>query len=320
VEVMEYRRLISFGKSSFVVSLPKAWISQNTLKKGDLIYLQENGPNLLLSKKDNEEKNEEKEKIIYIDGKSDFTIEREVCSTYIQNYPRIVLRGKEIKNKVKELQHIVQSLIALEIMEQTSDTIVAKDFLNMDSVSVEELIRKMDLVTRTMMKEAQQIFTEDNYESLNERDHDVNRLYFLLYRTILYNLRNPMKALKNFKLSGLDLLRVHFIGFYIEAIADEVRRATRHARSLKVSAPQQEQLLQYIGKMNEYYLSTMKAAYNKDTELALKVSEMKRGHDKELEALEENVQKIPGYNRVLTRLQRMTSLIHNLGRVLYTME
>ena len=317
---MEYRRLISFGKSSFVVSLPKEWIGQNSLKKGDLIYLQESGPNLLLSKKESDEKAEEREKIIYIDGKSAYTIGREVCSTYIQNYPRIILRGKEIKNKVKELQGIVQSMIALEIMEQTSDTIIAKDFLNMDSVSVEELIRKMDLVTRTMMKEAQQIFDEDNYESLNERDQDVNRLYFLLYRSILYNLRNPMKALKNFKLSGLDLLRAHFIGFYVEAIADEVRRTARHAHSLKMPAPLQGQVQQYMIKMHDYYVTTMKAAYNKDAELAFKQAELKRTFDKELLVLEEEVQKVPNFNRVLTRLLRMTSLIHNLGRVLYTMQ
>jgi len=318
--MMEYRRLISFGKSSFVVSLPKEWIGQNSLKKGDLVYLQESGPNLLLSKKESDEKAEEREKIIYIDGKSAYTIGREVCSTYIQNYPRIILRGKEIKNKVKELQGIVQSMIALEIMEQTSDTIIAKDFLNMDSVSVEELIRKMDLVTRTMMKEAQQVFVEDNYDSLNERDQDVNRLYFLLYRSILYNLRNPMKALKNFKLSGLDLLRSHFIGFYVEAIADEVRRTARHTHNLKMPAPMQERVQQYIGKMYEYYTTTMKAAYTKDAELAFKQAELKRDFDEELKAMEEEVQKIPGFNRVLTRLLRMTSLIHNLGRVLYTMQ
>ena len=285
-----------------------------------MVYLQESGPNLLLSKKDSDEKVEEREKIIYVDGKSGYTIGREVCSTYIQNYPRIILRGKEIKNKVKELQGIVQSLIALEIMEQTSDTIIAKDFLNMDSVSVEELIRKMDLVTRTMIKEAQQIFDEDNYDSINERDHDVNRLYFLLYRSVLYNLRNPMKALRNFKLSGLDLLRSHFIGFYIEAIADEVRRTVRHTHALKMPASTQEQIQQYLTKMGDYYTNTMKAAYTKDTELAFKQAELKRSFDKDLLAMEEEVQKTPGFNRVLTRLLRMTSLIHNLGRVLYTMQ
>lgn len=317
---MEYRRLISFGKSSFVVSLPKEWINQNTLKKGDLVYLQESGPNLLLSKKEGDEKTEEREKTIYIDGKSAYTIGREVCSTYIQNYPRIILRGKEIKTKVKELQGIVQSLIALEIMEQTSDTIIAKDFLNMDSVSVEELIRKMDLITRTMMKEAQQIFDEDNYDSLNERDQDVNRLYFLLYRSILYNLRNPMKALRNFKLSGLDLLRSQFIGFYIEAIADEVRRTARHVHDLKMPAATQKQVQDYLVKMHDYYIVTMKAAYNKDTELAFKQAELKRSFDKELDAMEAEVLKIPGFNKVLTRLLRLTSLIHNLGRILYTMQ
>ena len=129
-----------------------------------------------------------------------------------------------------------------------------------------------------------------------------------------------MKALRNFKLSGLDLLRAHFMGFYIEAIADEVRRTARHAHALKMPAPTQEQVQQYLVKMHDYYTTTMKAAYNKDTELAFKQAELKRSFDQELEMLEENVQKIPGFNRVLTRLLRMTSLIHNLGRVLYTMQ
>ena len=129
-----------------------------------------------------------------------------------------------------------------------------------------------------------------------------------------------MKALKNFKLSGLDLLRAHFIGFYIEAIADEVRRTVRHAHTLKMPAATQEQVQQYLVKMHDYYTTTMKAAYNKDSELAFKQAELKQSFDKELDVLEEQVQKLPGFNRVLTRLQRMTSLVHNLGRVLYTMQ
>ena len=47
---MEFRKLISFGKSSYVVSLPKAWVVQQKLKKGDLIAVDEAGPKLILSK------------------------------------------------------------------------------------------------------------------------------------------------------------------------------------------------------------------------------------------------------------------------------
>lgn len=316
---MEYRKLISFGKSSFVVSLPKPWINQNKLVKGDLIYLEENGPKLVISKKEENDKKEEKEKIIYIDGKNEMSIGREVYSAYIQNHSKITFKGKEINTKVKELQSIVQSLIALEIMEQRPDAIVAKDFLNMDTVSVEELIRKMDIITRTMMKEARMIFEEDHYESLNERDRDVNRLYFLFYRTILFNLENPMKSLKNFNLSGLDLMRKKYVGFYIEAIADEVRRTARHARMLKTSEDKQKEITSFMEDMYKFYVQTMKSAYNKDVELAFRLSELKKGFDEKLDLMEKDVGKIPNLNRVVNRLQRLTSLVHNLGRVLYTM-
>lgn len=315
---MEFRRLISFGKSSFVVSLPKAWISQNKLKKGDLIYLEESGPKLVISKKENEGGEAEKEKTIYIDGKDTVAVSREVCAAYIQNNHKIIFRGKEVKTRIKELQGVVQSLIALEIMEQTEDSVIARDFLNMDTVSVAELIRKMDIVTRTMMKEACNIFIEDNYESLNQRDRDVNRLYFLFYRTILYSLENPLKALKNFKLGGLDILKTQYIGFYIEAIADEARRTARYARLLKLNPQKQKQIQKIMAILNEHYVETMKAAYNKDLERAFVLSGKKNALDKDIDALEEDIPKIPNLNKVIIRLQRMNSLIHNLGRIVYT--
>ena len=36
---MGYRKLIGFGDSSFVVSLPKDWINKHGLKKGDGLML-----------------------------------------------------------------------------------------------------------------------------------------------------------------------------------------------------------------------------------------------------------------------------------------
>jgi len=39
---MEYRKLIKFGNSSFVISLPKSWIVRHHLKKGAIIYVDEN--------------------------------------------------------------------------------------------------------------------------------------------------------------------------------------------------------------------------------------------------------------------------------------
>ena len=89
---MEYRKLISFGKSSYVVSLPKGWVVQNKLKKGDLIYLEESGPNLILTSHVDSNNIKEKESIIDVDGKDVRLIDREVSSAYIQNNRLIILK------------------------------------------------------------------------------------------------------------------------------------------------------------------------------------------------------------------------------------
>lgn len=317
---MEYRRLIAFGKNSYVISLPKTWIKHNQLVKGDFIYIEEDNNNLTLSKKEVDASNKEKEKVILVDGKDKAGINREACSAYINNYSKIIFKGKEIKSKVKDIQEIIQGLIALETMEQTSESILARDFLNMDTVSIKELIHKMDIVTRTMIKETCQIFNEDNYVNINQRDSDVNRLYFLLYRSVLYNLENPIRAVKNFNLTSKDMLKMHMVGFYIEVIADEARRVARFARLLEISSHKKKEIESLLGRICAYYEETIKSYYNNDLPLAINLSNKKDVFYKEFESFNEDLMKVKEMNKFINRLQRITSLIHNLGRIIYTIE
>ena len=67
-------------------------------------------------------------------------IKREIYGAYIHNNQTITLLGEDIKEKAKEIQPLIQSLVALEVMEQTSKSIVAKDFLNIDSVSTATIV------------------------------------------------------------------------------------------------------------------------------------------------------------------------------------
>ena len=315
---MEYRRLISFGKNSFVISLPKSWVKQNKLKKGDLIYVDDSGSSLLVNSKESEMTKVEREITIMVDGKSIPLIMREMISAYIQNYRTINLKGKEIKMKMKDLQTSIQNLIALETMEQTTDTIVAKDFLNMDTVSIEELIRKMDIVTRTMLKDMCRIFVDDQYESLNQMDKDVNRLYFLLYRTILYNLENPRLALKNLKMTPIDLFKMQSVSYFIEGIADEARRTARYVRLLTIPPAGKKVVEVLLVRVNQYYVDSMKAVHTKDLAGALALSDVKALINLELDPFEEKYRALENVSSVVARLRRMVSYIHNLGRVMYT--
>ncbi|MBI2151643.1 phosphate uptake regulator PhoU [Candidatus Woesearchaeota archaeon] len=232
---MEYRKLISFGKSSYVVSLPKSWVKLSKLKKGDLVYIEENEGNLLLQPRANEEGDKEKEIIINVDGKDLRRIQRETISAYLQNNKTIILAGNEIKEKAKEIQNFIQNLIALEIIEQDSKRIVAKDFLNINDISIEQIIRKMDVIVRSMLKDCKEMFKEDSYENLYLRDNDVNKFRFLIYRIIWFGIENPSQIFKKLNIKQKDLFINWWLAFSIESIADYVKRIARDMKKIKLS-------------------------------------------------------------------------------------
>ena len=88
---MGYRKLISFGKNSYVISLPKQWIKDCNLKKGDLIHVEESSDSLIVSPQSSEAKTEDKELTIYVDGKDIKQIKREIIGGYIRNNTTIII-------------------------------------------------------------------------------------------------------------------------------------------------------------------------------------------------------------------------------------
>ncbi|MBU0459802.1 MAG: AbrB/MazE/SpoVT family DNA-binding domain-containing protein [Nanoarchaeota archaeon] len=261
---MEYRKLISFGKSSYVVSLPKNWVNQQNLKKGDLIYIDENEGNLVLQPQPS--KIDEKEIFINIDGKSLSHIKRELISAYIKNNRTITFLGNEIKNRAKDLQPIIQSLIALEVMEQDSKKIVAKDFLNFESISTQSLIRKMDILIRSMLTDCENMFTEDTSESINYRDNDVNKLTFLIFRIAKFGLENPAYVGKYFNLKSNSLLSLWALAADMELMADEVKCVAGYMHNIKLNKKKQEEFVVIIKQARENYQKIMKAYYDQKGE------------------------------------------------------
>ena len=281
---MEYRKLISFGKNSFVVSLPKHWVRQNKLVKGDLISIDEKEDTLLLGTQANNTVQEEKSIRIPVDKVRMRQLKREIISAYINNNKTIVLYGEEIKTKAKELQKIIQSLVALEIMEQDSRQIVAKDFLNMNDVSTKSIVRKIDVITRSMFEDCMKMFEEDNYESIEMRDNDVNKLTFLMFRIIKYGLEDYTYMMKKLNLSAVELLGLWWLVFDLESAADELKRISRYMKIVKLDKKKEEEFLELLKRVKVNYLAMMKAYYDPNIK---GVHEILNGREKLFNDIEE---------------------------------
>src|SRR3989344_1900199 len=84
---MELRKLIGFGKATFSITLPKKWVKENALVKGDLILIQEKSPEKLeISPKLTEQPELIKEATLNMNEKNLKELERELITAYINDY------------------------------------------------------------------------------------------------------------------------------------------------------------------------------------------------------------------------------------------
>ena len=102
--MVDFRRLIGFGKSSFVVSLPKSWIEKNKLVKGDLVYLKEQDHELVITSQEKENTNKLEKVVVTTDGKEFDTVKAEIIALYLKGYDMIEIKGSDLKTKAPEIK------------------------------------------------------------------------------------------------------------------------------------------------------------------------------------------------------------------------
>jgi phosphate uptake regulator len=314
---METRKLIKFGESSFVISVPQAWIIKHKLSKGDSVYLEEIEKGLLVNPyKDDIKK--EKKTVIITAGKGENTIEREIISAYLNNSNIIEFSGKDLVLKAKSITGFIRKLMSFEIIEQTSNKIVVKDFLNLKDISIQDIVKRMDIITRAMMEDAVLCVKQDLCENIDYRDLDVNRFYYLIFRVIKGGMKNPNIA-KILKMTQGELLDYYRLIQAIEDIADCVKRIARALRILDISQKRRKDLLDLFAESKELYLASIKSYYNRDKQLADQYSQAGKDIMEKCNKFLETTQvsEVPG---IIEKLKVITKNTRNIARITIDLE
>ncbi len=309
---MEFRKLIGFGKSSLVVSLPKAWLQRSNLGKGDTVYLNETGEEMVISSREQKQEREIKTIQISTDGKSIDKITSEIINAYLKNYNIFELRGKNLAQEGPKVKEVLQNLSGMELMEQDATKIVAKELLDMTEMSIQAMLRRIDLIVRSMLQDASSYVHEDYYESIFHRDIDVNRLVFLVKRVINSALENHQIARKlerNPKQLVLDLQMARIL----EAIGDEVKRISRFMKALDPKHKSFKRFAQMNDELHKKYLEAMKAYHTNNEILAFDVES---GHKTRMEHIDEltKVSTAHAAHRCLYHMKNLNSQIKEIAR------
>ncbi|NQU79276.1 hypothetical protein HQ545_05930 [Candidatus Woesearchaeota archaeon] len=266
---MEQRKIIEFGKSSYVVSLPKSWLVQQGIVKGDRVYLHTVKDRLIiLPTKDFAPHS--RSVTLDVTKMSYREIRLHLISKYIRNFDEITLVSDTLQTKVREIRLIIQDLMAMEVVEENSSKIVARVFLKMEDIDPFDLIRKMDNVTRGMIVDSKESFSCNMYPNLSERDNGVNRLSYMLYRTVKHLQATPSVAME----MGLDNDRLRSMwvaSVKVEQVADRVKRIAKLLYRTKLNEADQKQFKELYSIIEQYYIDGMDAFYSLDADAAFKI-------------------------------------------------
>lgn len=311
---MSYRKLIKFGNSSHIISIPKSWLERNKLNKGDTILLEENENNeLVLST--NQKPDEELRRITIIcDDKPLKRVHADIVSAYINGYNIIKINGKNIKDVAPEIKEILNEFIAMEVMEETSKSITIKDFLKIDEVSIKDIIRKMDITTRSMVTDSRECIKRDYSNGISSRDLEVNKLNFLVYKVIKTALKEPA-VLKALKCKAVHLIMDWWLVFNIEKVADEAKRVSYFLKQIKLTPQEADELGKLYSKIENNYLRVMEAYYKNDRERAFEIISNYSEMIEECESFFNRHNK-PVIGNIIEKLKGMETHIRNLGRLI----
>ncbi len=272
---MEYRKLIKFGRGSYVVSLPKHWLKKKGVEKGDSLHLNVDNSKITVYPDERDEEHEEIQRIIKVEDQSLQVIQKKINAAYINNADTIRLQGDGLNSNLEDIKKKIQNLIAMEVVEQTTERLVAKSFLKMDDVEVPETMRKADHMIRTMFKdlhkaaESPVIEAVELSDSITQRDEDVNKMCMLAFRALNYEQkRGPSKD----GLEEEDMLGMWGLNFFIEEIGDEIKRIARIAGKYEDRELMQD-YSEVIQEISKNYANAMKGFYKEDKGLIYSVAE-----------------------------------------------
>jgi len=279
---MEPRKIIKFGNSSYVITLPFSWLKENNLGKGDSINLSQNKNSILLTKN---VKIEEKRAKINIDDKVLKLFNRELISYYLKNFKYIKIEGKNIIERVEEIRVLKNKLSSLEIVEINTNSITLKDLSNPNDLEITSIINEIVEMEKMLFQELLKEDKSKVHFLISNLDKNINKLSFLGYKAINYNL----DTWKNSEEIKNEIYYWRIISSF-ETVGDIIKRIARYLKN--TSSEENHHLNNNLEEFKKYFefvtnLLSINTKVSLDNNLKLYLDK-KQSLLREIEALREN--------------------------------
>jgi phosphate uptake regulator len=318
----ETRKLQYTGGSSFIVSLPKKWIQDLGLKRGDHVVIVRQGNSVLqIAPASKRMSKEQKEATVEVaKDNNPYFIARKLIALYFLGLNIINVVPKEGRLLVEQ-REVIKSIVrrvlmGTEIIADSAGGITLQVLINLLDLSVDAAFKRMLLISKSMYLDTLVALKENNVELAEEvvkSDDEVDRFSFYIVRQLKIAIKNE-HLLKEI---GLEEPR-NCLGYRL--IAKSVERVADHAVMIakdimEMRQPLNKEIVEKIAGMSNFAFEVLDdaclAMFKRDYDAADRAIEKSR----KIEDLEKAILRAGAKPRDISELYRIKLITENIRRV-----
>ena len=328
----EQRKLQVTGGSTYILSLPKEWVTRNQLKKGSLMVLSEEDDGSLSLFPSKLEKQEKKEDafIRVLASDSPDAVMRKAISAYLVGYNILHIRAQDQQPFAVALRNYLKNfarnyLVGTEIVTDSPTGLTLQILLNYSELSVESALRRMAIIAASMHKEAVGYLANLDYSAAKavvETDREVNRFSLYILRLLKMAVANT-RLVKEIGLKNpRECLGYRLIAKSVERTADHATKIAENILFLR--NPLNPELLERINNLSRVAISmfenAIEALFRHDYNLAESVIERtveiyKLERDAVLSSHTMSIEEIPNVRLLIESIRRTAEYASDISEV-----
>lgn len=269
MENKEETRKIQFtGKSSYIISLPKQWITDLGLKQGDQVKVIREGSSTLeiYPTKYQPKAVQIEDATMEIDSEEEpSSIVRKIISLYFLGFKTINIKPKSgrikpvQRNAIKEA--VKRMLMGSEIISDSTSGITIQVLVNLLELSINGAFKRMIHLAKSMLVDAILSVKEKNFDLAQEvinTDDEVDRFGFYIVRQLKIAIQNEyMLKEMGFK-SARDCLGYRLVVKNIERTGDHAAFIAQDLLEFRKEI--KPEILSKINEMSDFAISVLDQA------------------------------------------------------------
>jgi len=190
------RRIQKTGGSTFIISLPKNWVTSRGLGPGDVLFFTPRADGSLTLFPESAGASEAERRVVEV--RNDMNEEhlfRRLIGEYIAGYPLLEVRtaGRMGPRTREVIRSFAQRMIGPVILEETAESVILQDVVGQNPLPIPSIIRRMHQMVRAMHTDAMAAFRSRDSaiaRDVIERDWEVDRLHWFLEKQVTSALRD----------------------------------------------------------------------------------------------------------------------------------